>query len=103
MAGEADEQVPERHEAGEYLTTADTTFEAEIIIERLAEAGIEAVPIGSQDPRVAMLGQHDIFVPGPDLERARRVLEVDESFTEAEVVKAEEEDAARRHISGPPD
>jgi len=85
------------------LTMAPTNFEAEIILERLAEAGIQAFPIKSQDPRVAMLGQFDIFVKPSDLEPARKVLDEDQSISEDELVKFEEEDAKRRHITGPPD
>jgi hypothetical protein len=99
-----DQQDPEPEGAKPlHLTTAGTTFEAEIIIERLAEAGIQAVPLESTDPRVGMLGRCDIYVQEPDIARARAVLEADESFSEDELVRLEEEDAARRHIPPRPE
>lgn len=78
------------------LTTVNNEAEAHIVIDRLAQAGIRAWPLGM--PRFPA---RDIYVEDADLEQARAVLQAAESLSEAELIQAEEEDAAARRLATP--
>jgi Putative prokaryotic signal transducing protein len=75
-----------------FVTQVGSEAQARVVVGRLAEAGIHGWPSGSS--RVG--GMRDIYVDDVDWERAREVLQEAEDFSEAELIQAEEEDAARR-------
>lgn len=77
------------------VTSVGNDNEAHVVVERLAEAGIHAWPSGLVGRGSA---KRDIYVEDADLDRARSVLGVAEDISEAELIRAEEEDAARRGI-----
>jgi hypothetical protein len=86
-----------------YLTSVSNAFEAEMVLGRLADAGIHAAQQGT-----LVLGQpggtagaQDIYVEDEDIDRAREALRVAESVTEDELVQAEEDDAARSRLTQP--
>jgi hypothetical protein len=68
--------------------------EAEMVCDRLREAGIDAVAKGDLSGYARAVGTHDVFVEDADLERARAVLGEAGSFSDSELVQAEEEAAA---------
>ena len=76
----------------EHLTTASSEFEAEIILERLSEAGVQAVQQGPLAPRVGYPGGRDIYVEEQDLDRARAALKAAEGFSEEELTELSERD-----------
>lgn len=58
-----------------FLTTASSEFEAEMIRERLAEAGIAVLIEGTgASPRAFAGGKRDIYVEDEVLERAQEAL-----------------------------
>ena len=70
--------------------------EAELVVDRLREAGISAVDKGGVlSARFAMAGPREIYVEDEDYERAREVLD-ESAISEEELIRAEEEDAAER-------
>jgi hypothetical protein len=71
-----------------------TGAEAEMVCDRLREAGIDAVTKGDLSGYARAVGSHDVYVQDADFERARGVLGEAESFSESELVQAEEEAAA---------
>lgn len=82
------------------LTTVDGQPVAEVVCAQLREAGIGSVNKGNPlSAKRATFGPQDIYVEERDLDRAREVLTAAEGVSEDEVVKAEEEDAARRGLS----
>jgi len=83
-----------------HLVTASNEFEAEIIRERLAEAGIIAVVERNIGPRAYAGGHRDVFVEEDDLERAREVLKAVEDVDEDELTRLSEESSAERGGSG---
>lgn len=84
--------------------TALSGPEAEMMSQRLAEAGIQAIWQRTKGgPSWGISGAQYVYVEAEHLERAREVLEAGEGISEEELVRAEEEDAARRHLSTPPD
>jgi hypothetical protein len=58
----------------QFLTTATSEFEAEIIRERLAQAGIAVLIEGGGNAQAFQGGRHDIYVEDDALERAREAL-----------------------------
>jgi hypothetical protein len=76
------------------VTTVRNDQEAQIILAYLAEAGIHAWPSGP--PLTEGVATRDIYVDDPDLDRARQVLKEAQGVSEAELIQAEEDDAARR-------
>jgi hypothetical protein len=79
-----------------YLTTVGSGFEAEIVLGRLADAGIQAVQQGTLvlGKPAGAAGAQDIYVEDEDFDRAREALRSAESVSEDELVRAEEDDAA---------
>lgn len=76
----------------EFLTTASNQFEAQIICERLAEAGIQALVQGGFDDKGILAGTaRDIYVNDDDVGRARDALSADEGFSEEELTRLSEE------------
>jgi hypothetical protein len=61
-------------EVARFLLTASGEFEADIIRERLAEAGISVLIEGQGNPRAITAGVRDIYVDDTQLEHAREVL-----------------------------
>jgi hypothetical protein len=85
------------------LTTASNASEAEIISARLAEAGIQAIVPGGDLPQLGAGGAGAIYIEDEDLDRAREAMKAAESISEDELIQAEEQDAAARHLSQPPE
>lgn len=80
-----------------YLTTASTEAEAEIICSRLRSAGIVAVIQGGTIAlRARALRARDIYVDDHDLDAARELCNGSEGISEADLIEAEEADAAAR-------
>ena len=81
-----------------HIASAANEFEADIVLSRLAEAGIHAWPteVGSFG-RGGGGGPCDVYVDEADFERARRVLAEAESVNEAEL------DALAERSAPPPD
>jgi hypothetical protein len=65
-----------------FLLTASTEFEADIVRERLAEAGISVLIEGQANPRAIAAGGRDIYVDDGALERAREVLAAAQDVSE---------------------
>ena len=57
------------------LTTASSEFEAQLIRDRLAEAGIAVLIEGAGNARAFEGGRHDIYVEDDVLERAQEALQ----------------------------
>ncbi len=93
-------EQPARGEDGQgvpaHLTTASNEFEADMILGRLSEAGVNAWQEGALGPRSTGFGSCDIYVEEQDLDAARSALESAEGVSEADVIAAEQEDAAQR-------
>ena len=86
-----------------FLTRAPTETNAEMLCNRLRESGIEADAYSSAPITRAMTGMlRSIFVRGADLQAAKNALGDYASVTEAELVRAEEEDAAARGLNQRP-
>jgi hypothetical protein len=84
------------------LMTVSNGPEAELIVARLREAGIDAVARGGALAAYLMdLGTHEVYVEDHDLERARALIGADEGVSEAELLQAEEESAAAHGLTGP--
>jgi hypothetical protein len=74
------------------VTTVGNEAEAEMVGERLSEAGIRysarlaggGITLGAAAPR-------DVYVEEQDLDRAREVLEADEGFSEEELARLSDE------------
>jgi hypothetical protein len=81
--------------AARLLTTVSNEAEAHMLLERLSEAGVRAWPSG-----LPQFPARDIYVEEADLERAREALQA-AGLSEAELVQAEEEDAAARRLAQP--
>ena len=82
------------------LTTVDGQPVAEMVCAQLREAGIAAVNKGyALSAERAGFGPQHIYVEERDLDRAREVLAAAEGVSEDELIKAEEDDAARRGLS----
>ena len=77
-------------ETPRHLTSAGTEFEADIILERLSEAGIQAVQQGPLAPRGGYPSARDIYVDERDLERAHAALKAAEGFSEEELAELSE-------------
>jgi Putative prokaryotic signal transducing protein len=81
----------------EHLTTAASQPEAETIRSLLQSAGIAVVMRGDALAyRAPALAGRDIYVDEKDIDRARELLKAGGSVSEAELIEAEEEDAAAR-------
>lgn len=75
------------------LATAANSIEADIILSRLADAGIHGWPMDATPiwRRGGGGGACDIYVEEADLDRARRALEDAESVGEAELIALSEQ------------
>ncbi|MCL2770552.1 MAG: hypothetical protein FWD42_10685 [Solirubrobacterales bacterium] len=84
--------------------TASSAPEAELMCQRLADVGIHAIwqrAIGG--PSWGESGGQYVYVRADQLDRAREILEAGEGISEADLIEAEEEDAARRRSPKPPE
>jgi hypothetical protein len=79
----------------EYLMTASSEFESEVIRERIAEAGITVLVEGQQNPRAHLGSGRAVYVEARDLERARQVLAEAENVDEDELARLSEEAGKR--------
>ncbi len=74
------------------LTTVSNEAEAEMVGERLSEAGIRhSARMASGGIRLGAAAGRDIYVDEQDLKRAREVLEADEGFSDEELARLSEE------------
>jgi Putative prokaryotic signal transducing protein len=74
------------------LTTVTNEAEAEMVAERLSEAGIRHMSrTASGGIRFGAAAARDVFVEERDLDRAREVLKVDEGFSEEELARLSDE------------
>jgi hypothetical protein len=76
----------------EVVTTVENEAEAEMVAERLSEAGIEhSSRLASGGIRLGAAAARDIYVRAADLERARETLESDEGFSDEELARLSEQ------------
>jgi hypothetical protein len=76
----------------EVLTTVENEAEAEMVAERLSEAGIEhSSRMASGGIRLGAAAARDIYVRADDLDRARETLKDDEGFSEEELARLSEQ------------
>ena len=74
------------------VTTVTNEAEAEMVAERLSEAGIRHMSrTASGGIRLGAAAARDVFVEERDLDRAREVLKVDEGFSEEELSRLSDE------------
>ena len=70
------------------LTTVGNEAEAEMVAERLSEAGIEHMSrVASGGIRLGPAAARDIYVAAQDYERAVQTLKDDESFSDEELAR----------------
>lgn len=74
------------------VTSVSNEAEAEMVAERLSEAGIRfTVRLASGGIRIGAAAARDLYVDEQDLDRAREMLEVDEGFSDEELARLSEE------------
>jgi hypothetical protein len=74
------------------VTTVSNEAEAEMVAERLSEAGIRHMArMASGGIRLGAAAARDVYVETQDLDRAREVLKVDEGFSEEELARLSDE------------
>ncbi len=74
------------------VTTVGNEAEAEMVAERLSEAGIEhSSRVASGGIRLGAAAARDVYVPAKDFDRAVEVLKVDEGFSEDELARLSEQ------------
>lgn len=74
------------------VTSVSTEAEAEMVAERLSEAGIRfTVRLASGGVRMGAAAARDLYVDEQDLDRARQMLEVDEGFSDEELARLSDE------------
>ena len=74
------------------VTTVSNEAEAEMVAERLSEAGIRHMSrTASGGIRLGAAAARDVYVEEQDLERAREVLEADAGFSEEELARLSDE------------
>jgi len=74
------------------VTTVTNEAEAEMVAERLSEAGIRHMSrTASGGIRLGAAAARDVFVDERDLDRAREVLKVDEGFSDEELARLSDE------------
>jgi uncharacterized protein YaaQ len=74
------------------VTSVSNEAEAEMVAERLSEAGIRfTVRLASGGIRFGAAAARDLYVDEQDLDRARERLEVDEGFSDAELARLSDE------------
>jgi Putative prokaryotic signal transducing protein len=83
-----------------YLTTGSNELEADIILSRLAEAGINAWQQGTLGGRPGYAGARDVYVQDADLEPARKALKAAQDVDEDELVALSEGEAEQTRDPG---
>ena len=84
------------------MTTVGNEAEAEMVGERLSEAGIRlSVRLASGGIRLGAAAARDVYVEEQDLERARELLVVDEGFSEEELARLSDEAGDAAANEGP--
>ncbi len=74
------------------VTTVSNEAEAEMVAERLSEAGIRfSVRLASGGIRLGAAAARDVCVEEQDLDRAREALKADEGFSEEELARLSDE------------
>jgi hypothetical protein len=74
------------------VTTVSNEAEAEMVAERLSEAGIRHMTrTASGGIRLGVAAARDVYVEEQDLDRAREVLKLDEGFSEEELARLSDE------------
>ncbi|MGA2320293.1 MAG: DUF2007 domain-containing protein [Solirubrobacteraceae bacterium] len=74
------------------VTTVSNEAEAEMVAERLSEAGIRHMTrTASGGIRLGAAAARDVYVEEQDLDRAREVLNVDQGFSEEELARLSDE------------
>jgi Putative prokaryotic signal transducing protein len=74
------------------VTTVGNEAEAEMVGERLSEAGIRfTVRLASGGIRLGAAAGRELYVDAQDLDRARAALEVDEGFSDEELARLSDE------------
>jgi Putative prokaryotic signal transducing protein len=74
------------------VTSVGNEAEAEMVAERLSEAGIRfSVRLASGGIRLGPAAARDVYVEAQDLERAQEVLSVDEGFSDEELARLSDE------------
>jgi putative signal transducing protein len=77
------------------LTTVGNEAEAEMVAERLSEAGIRHMSrMAGGGIRLGAAAARDVYVEERDLDRAREVLKVDEGFSDEELARLSDEAGA---------
>jgi hypothetical protein len=71
--------------------TASSEFEAEIVRERLGEAGITVLVEGEGNPRSILAGKRDVFVEDAEFERAQAALKSAQDVDEDELTRLSQE------------
>jgi uncharacterized protein YaaQ len=74
------------------VTSVSNEAEAEMVAERLSEAGIRfSVRLASGGIRLGAAAARDLYVDEQDLDRARETLDADEGFTDEELARLSDE------------
>jgi uncharacterized protein YaaQ len=74
------------------VTSVSNEAEAEMVAERLSEAGIRfTVRLASGGIRLGAAAARDLYVDEQDLDRAREALDADEGFTDEELARLSDE------------
>ncbi len=74
------------------VTSVGNEAEAEMVAERLSEAGIEhSSRIASGGIRLGAAAARDIYVQAKDFDRAVEVLKIDEGFSDEELARLSEQ------------
>jgi uncharacterized protein YaaQ len=74
------------------VTSVSNEAEAEMVAQRLSEAGIRfTVRLASGGIRLGAAAARDLYVDEQDLDRARETLEVDEGFSDEELARLSDE------------
>jgi hypothetical protein len=86
------EDDPKRERALQVAATASSGIEADLIIQRLAEAGIQATSQRSiGGPEWGVSGSQYVYVEASNLERAREVLSASEGLSDDELSSLSED------------
>ncbi len=74
------------------VTTVGNEAEAEMVAERLSEAGIEHMSrVASGGIRLGAAAARDVYVAAKDFDRAVEVLKIDEGFSDDELARLSEQ------------
>ncbi|MGO9488346.1 MAG: putative signal transducing protein [Solirubrobacteraceae bacterium] len=74
------------------VATVANEAEAEMVAERLSEAGIEHMSrLASGGIRLGAAAARDVYVQAKDLDRALEVLKIDEGFSDEELARLSEQ------------